>query len=1094
MLCSRRAFKIALSIAVCWTTAAWESICGQVPATPPTVGLHSANPEWYVLRGGTVHLDAHRQLDNAAVVIHGQKIVAVGTDAQAPEGAEVIDVAGKHLYPGFIDSYLPWDTAAVSRPATAYWNQQIRPEVRVADGLDLSKLGRDDLRKSGFTAALLAPTEGIVRGSSCLVHISDGPAHQALLRGDVAQHAQLTARFRFGGRDTGDGPSYPTSPMGAYALARQALYDAIWYRDAWRAAQNDPRLPRPERNETLEALQAALAGDLPFATQISNELFALRADRFAREFGLRLVLLGSGNEYRRLSEVAALGAPVILPVDFPKPPDVKSPAAALNVTLEALMHWDHAPENPARLVGASVPIAFTTDGLEKPTEFWKQLRLAVERGLSETAALEALTTAPARLFGVDGQLGTLEPGKFASLVVSDLPLFDAKSKIVETWVAGARHEYDAAAAIRLDGLWEIQSPEQSDLHSFLALRSKAKPSASIALNRDDADGEKAIELKDVTVQDAHFSASFDFEKFGAKGTALIQWVVDRPDSALGSVVLPDGTVRKLQAARVGDLAEKPKRGGKRGRGDDEPSAEESAESEEKSTKEESPTDASPDKPADDEEKGAGGADEKPRSEPAGHPVQHPLGDFGRSDLPPQPATVLIKNVTLWTCGPQGVLERGSVLFGNGKILQIFPEGAELPAAELEVDGSGKHLTPGIIDCHSHMATDSGVNEVGQAITAEVRIGDFIDCNDITIYRQLAGGVTAANILHGSANPIGGQNQVIKLRWGANDQQMKFAEAPAGIKFALGENVKQSNRQSPSSRYPQTRMGVEQIMHDAFRAAGEYRDTQKRWEETHRGLPPRRDLELEALAEILEGQRWIHCHSYRQDEILALIRVLDQYDITIGSFQHILEGYKVADAMAKHGATASAFSDWWAYKMEVFDAIPYAGAIMHNAGIVVSFNSDDGELARHLNHEAAKAVRYGGLSPEEALKFVTLNPAKQLRIDAYVGSIEPGKHADLVLWSGDPLAVTSVCEQTWIDGRRYFDRALEATVAQQHAAMKAELIQKVLRSGQDSAEPERGRFDPARLWPRYDEYCGHSHHHDDELHAHEHHHDEGHSDE
>ncbi len=413
------------------------------------------------------------------------------------------------------------------------------------------------------------------------------------------------------------------------------------------------------------------------------------------------------------------------------------------------------------------------------------------------------------------------------------------------------------------------------------------------------------------------------------------------------------------------------------------------------------------------------------------------------------------------------------MFGEGKIIRVYEANAELPAADVVIDASGRHLTPGIIDCHSHIATDGGVNEVGQAVTAEVRIGDFIDCNDINIYRQLAGGVTSSNILHGSANPIGGQNQVIKMRWGLNDQQLKFAEAPPGIKFALGENVKQSNRQSPSSRYPQTRMGVEQLINDSFRAAGEYLERWKKWNSDHQGLPPRRDLELDALGEVLQGKRWIHCHSYRQDEILALIRVLDQYGITIGSFQHILEGYKVADAMVKHGATASAFSDWWAYKIEVYDAIPYAGALMHRAGIVVSFNSDDAELARHLNHEAAKAVRYGGVDEQEALKFVTLNPAIQLRIDPYVGSIEPGKQADLVLWSGHPLALTSVCQQTWIDGRKYFDRDEEAKVAADQAAMKAALIQKVLRSGQEPGNPDRQRFDPAGLWPRYDEYCLHS---------------------
>jgi N-acetylglucosamine-6-phosphate deacetylase len=402
---------------------------------------------------------------------------------------------------------------------------------------------------------------------------------------------------------------------------------------------------------------------------------------------------------------------------------------------------------------------------------------------------------------------------------------------------------------------------------------------------------------------------------------------------------------------------------------------------------------------------------------------------------------------------------------------------DLPEGTQVVECQGRHLTPGIIDCHSHMATDGGVNEGTQAITAEVRIGDFIDASDMSIYRQLAGGVTAANILHGSANPIGGQNQVIKLRWGLTGEAMKFAEAPPGIKFALGENVKQSNwGDNYNRRYPQSRMGVEQIIRDALLAARQYRQRQQAWQASRQGLPPRYDLELEALAEVIEGRRWIHCHSYRQDEIVALLRTLDSFGITIGTLQHILEGYKVAEVLRQHGAMASAFSDWWAYKIEVYDAIPYNGALMHNAGIVVSFNSDDQELARHLNHEAAKAVKYGGVPPAEALKFVTLNPARQLRIDTYVGSIEVGKHADLVVWSGPPLSVFSRCEQTWIDGCKYFDLEADRAARPHWRQMRAKLVQKILKSGQAMEKEDERQPRERELWPREDIYC-HLHEHD-----------------
>ena len=452
-------------------------------------------------------------------------------------------------------------------------------------------------------------------------------------------------------------------------------------------------------------------------------------------------------------------------------------------------------------------------------------------------------------------------------------------------------------------------------------------------------------------------------------------------------------------------------------------------------------------------------------------VNYPLGAYGVLAPPPQPEYILVRGATIWTCSDQGILESADLLVHNGIIEAVGQELAAPTDAQV-IDGAGLHVSPGIIDCHSHMATDGGVNESGQAVTAEVRIGDFIDPNDITIYRQLAGGVTCSNILHGSANPIGGQNQVIKLRWGSSGEDLKMREAPAGIKFALGENVKQSNRSESGTRYPQSRMGVEQIMRDRFEAALQYRQRWKDWATQAKGLPPRKDYELEAIAEILEGSRWIHCHSYRQDEILTMLRTLEDYGVTIGSLQHILEGYKVADAMAAHGATGSSFSDWWAYKFEVYDAIPYNGALMHRQGVVVSFNSDDRELARHLNHEAAKAVKYGGVTPDEALKFVTLNPAKQLRIDRWVGSLEPGKQADFVVWNRSPLSTYSACLQTWVDGRKYFDRQQDLVRREQDAKLHRKLVQLIVDS--DAKTGDRADDDPSYWWARYDEFCHHGH--------------------
>jgi imidazolonepropionase-like amidohydrolase len=437
---------------------------------------------------------------------------------------------------------------------------------------------------------------------------------------------------------------------------------------------------------------------------------------------------------------------------------------------------------------------------------------------------------------------------------------------------------------------------------------------------------------------------------------------------------------------------------------------------------------------------------KPKQiEMASFPDVYPPGAFGREIQPAQPSSVLVRNATIWTQGKQGRVEDGDMLVTRGKITQVG-KNISAPKDAVVIDGTGKHVTPGLIDCHSHTAAAS-INEGGQAITPETRIEDVLDSDDIWIYRQLAGGTTMANVLHGSANPIGGQNSVVKWRWGLLPEELLMAGAPPGVKFALGENVKRSNFNPPAgtpARYPATRMGVEQIIRDRFKAAQDYEKSWTEWERDKSRIPPRRDLELEAIVEMLNGKRLIHSHSYRQDEILMLIRVAEEFGIKIATFQHVLEGYKVADAIAKHGAGASTFSDWWAYKIEAWDAIPGNGPLMHKQGVVVSYNSDNSQLASRLNWEAAKALEYG-ISEEEALNFVTLNPAKQLKIESKVGSLESGKDADFAVWSGNPLSTFTKCEQTWVDGRKYFDVLEDEGMRKTIEKERATLIQKILRS-------------------------------------------------
>ena len=423
-----------------------------------------------------------------------------------------------------------------------------------------------------------------------------------------------------------------------------------------------------------------------------------------------------------------------------------------------------------------------------------------------------------------------------------------------------------------------------------------------------------------------------------------------------------------------------------------------------------------------------------------------------------PRAMIVRGATIWTQGPAGVLEGADLLAVDGRIVAVG-RGLTAPAGALEIDGRGKHVTPGIIDAHSHTAIDGQGNEFAHAVSAEVRIQDVLDPFDVAIYRELAGGTTVANVLHGSANAIGGQTQIARWRWGGGPDDLIFAGAPEGIKFALGENPKQSNFPNPRPRYPATRMGVANLIRERFLAARDYRKEQEEYSKAAavkgaRPIPPRKDLQLESIAEILEGKRQIHCHSYRKDEILEMLRVAEEFGVRVATLQHVLEGYKVADEIARHGAGASSFSDWWAYKFEVWDAIPYNGALMRERGVVVSFNSDSDELARRLNWEAAKAVRYGGVPPTEALAFVTINSARQLGIDKRVGSLEAGKDADLVVWSGDPLSSETIALETWIEGKKYFDRAADLSRRAELEKERVELVErakKMLESEKKSAD-------------------------------------------
>lgn len=979
--------------------------------TRPAAGLHENTPNVVALTNARVVVAPGRVLDNATVVIRDGYIERAGQNVNIPADAVRRDLSGRTIYAAFIDPFTSYGMPKSNNQqgggdsretGPQHWNPAVRPENSAADLFKPAEKDAESWRKAGFAAAITLPDQGIFRGGAALVFLGDGEPNALVYSANVAQGLSFDKGFR--SRDRGM-TAYPSSLMGSIALIRQTLEDAQWYGRAHAAYRANPAgRDAPEVNVALAALQSHLTQKKPFIMNVADDQDILRAAKIAREFNLELWAVEDGSSYRRLEAIKNSGAKLIVTLNFPKAPEVGTLETEADVSLREMRHWDFAPENPGRLAKAGVSFALTAAELKRKDDFLKNLRTAVQRGLTADQALAALTTTPAGWLGFANVLGTVEAGKLANLIVTDGDIFDGKSKILDTWVQGKRYEITPVPAIDVRGTYtlNLQTAAKADTGALILAGTAEKPSATVRI-----DGKK-VKASSLEVDNRQVFVSVPGDSFGVEGVLRLSGMVEQ-QTIRGSGRWGDGSQLAWQAALAEPFAEK----------------------------------------------------EKPQREPevtmASFALVYPEGAFGIASQPAQPDAILVKNATIWTSGPQGTLQNADMLVRKGKIAQIG-QNLSSPAGAVVIDAAGKHLTPGLIDGHSHIAISRGVNEGTHSITSEVRIADVVDSDDINIYRQLAGGLTMANLLHGSANPIGGQNAVIKLRWGALPDEMLFDGAKPGIKFALGENVKRSRAQN-NDRYPNTRMGVEQFIRDQFRAAMDYRAQQQHFVQASKSnknlIPPRRNLRYEALLEILDGKRQIHCHSYRQDEILALIRVADELGFKVEVFTHILEGYKVADDMKKHGSMASSFSDWWAYKFEVYDAIPHNGALMHDVGLVVGFNSDSAELARRLNTEATKAVKYGGVPQEEALKFVTLNVAKQLRIENRTGSLEAGKDADFVIWNASPLSTLARCEQTWIDGRKYFDFEEDQQRREQVDEQRHTLVQKVLASKGNGRAGEGG---------------------------------------
>lgn len=951
-------------------------------ATFPVNDVDNPAADCYALINASVVNGEAKAAERATVVIRKGRIEAVGQNAIIPKDALIIDCNGKYLYPSFIDLYADYGInimPASAQPRQSYqvvsntrgpygWNQAIRSEQHSYQLFNVNETRAKELRAAGFGTVLTHHMDGISRGTGVLVTLANERENQVILREKAAAHYSFSK-----GTSTQD---YPNSLMGVIALLRQNFLDAQWYKS------------KPATEGLNLSLQAFIDNQaLPQIMEAGDLWNDLRADKAGDEFGVQYLIKGGGNEYQRIAEIKSTNAAFILPLNFPLAMDIKDPLDARYINLASLKHWEMAPSNPGVFEKAQVSFSLTTSGLKETGDFLPNLRKAVENGLSEQRALEALTKTPATLLGVYQQVGSLEPGKLANFLVLSGPLFDEKTIINENWVQGKKYPVKETAPVDLAGSYRLTAGANS--YTLEVKDAGAKPTAQLTV----PDTLKA----DLSITGKFVQIGFNIPGDSSSKARLTGIIGDSSWS---------GTGKFLNDQWISWSAEK----------------------------------ITPAKAAD--------SVKKKRKQNSGIQAEltFPFTSYGNTVQPKQ-QDMLIRNATIWTNEKEGKLLNADLLIKNGKIAAV---GKNLnPGTAQVIDGTGKHVTAGIIDEHSHIALTGGVNECTQSVTAEVRVADVIDPEDIDIYRDLSGGVTSSHILHGSCNTIGGQTQLLKLKWGANAENLKFPNWDPFIKFALGENVKNS-RSPSSSRFPDSRMGVEEVLTDAFTRAKAYQLA---------GAAKRKDLELEALVEILNRKRFITCHSYVQSEINMMMKVAEKFGFTVNTFTHILEGYKVADKMKKHGAAASTFSDWWSYKMEVSDAVPQNAWLLQQQGVNVAINSDDAEMSTRLNQEAAKSIKYAGMGEEDALKMVTLNPAIMLHVADRTGSIKVGKDADVVIWSGSPLSVYSKAEKTIVDGTVYFDREKDLAMRNAIAEEKERLVQKMTsaKSGGEKTTPALPSF-------------------------------------
>ncbi|MFO7622122.1 MAG: amidohydrolase family protein [Bacteroidales bacterium] len=963
----------------------------------PVVGVSDKRTEVYGFKNARVVVDYQTTIENADILISEGRIAAVGQNLTFPKGTIIIDLTGKTVYPSFIDAYagnfgIKTQTAAPDassfaaqqnipqaarallsstpdpRPAD-YWNDGINASFDISSEFIPDTRAAGEYRQIGFGAVVTFKSDGIARGTSALVSTGEGKANNVILKNKTSANFAM-ARGR-------SADMYPSAQFGIYALLRQLNYDARWYKSLPAGYLHD---------DGIEAYNANLS--LPQIMEVTDKLQVMRLDRIGREFGIRYIVKGAGDEYQALNEILKTGCSLIIPLNFPEAPDVKDPFDAVNVAYTTLKHYDLAPSNLSKLSSAGLTFSITASDLRRKGDFLANLRKAVRYGLPENEALKALTYTPATMIGASGLVGAIRKDMVANLLITSGNIFSDDCVIHENWVQGVPYRFTDLRTRDVRGTYTLNA----DTAVFKMTLSGTFDKPSIRLLHD------STEIRGAAFSLEKDLVSITFER-GRSRYRLSGYISENGLEGRGQ--MEEGNWISWKAIRIGDAAQ--------------------ADSRQK-------------KPA--------------PSVPEPGTMIYPFSAYGWGEVPEQ-QDVLFKNATVWTNEKEGNLENTDVLVQKGKIARI---GKNLTAGKARIiDATGMHLTPGIIDEHSHIAIDA-TNESGQAITSEVRISDVINPENISIYRQLAGGVTAAHLLHGSANPIGGQSVIIKHRWGRTAGELLVENQVGFLKHALGENVKRS-----TSRYPNTRMGTEQIIRDAYQRAVDYNIQWKQWNALKPAdrtgkIPPRRDLELDPIVDVLEGRSFITCHTYVQSEGTMIMNLAKDFGIRVNTLIHFNEGYKIADQIKRNGAAASVFSDWWSYKYEVYEGIAYNAATLLEQGVLTCLHSDDAEMGRRLNQEAGKIVKYGGIPETEALKLVTLNPAKILHLDDRMGSIKTGKDADLVLWTDHPLSIYARASKTMIDGIIYYDEETDEKMKDQIDRERNRIIGNILRESQPAASP------------------------------------------